>query len=118
MEYANKHPEKVENITNGIREGHLHFCPVVSSQQEAARLEEKLRRLYAEKRYKDHFKTFLDPAITSKSRNINSKDIQGALDALSDNWARSPVSDIGTSGKADATRVSNKFFLQCFDAYT
>lgn len=83
----------------------LNFCLVASSQQKATSIEKKLQKLYAEKQYKDHYKKFLDPAITSKSRNI-SQDIEGLLDALTDNWVRAPVLNIGTSGKADATRVS------------
>jgi hypothetical protein len=106
MEYAKKHPEKVKNIMNGIMEGRLNFCPVASSEEEAASIEKKLRQLFAENRNKNHFKIYLDPAITSKSRGINSQDIQPSLDALTDNWARAPVSDVGTSGRADATRVS------------
>lgn len=62
----------------------LNFCLVASSQQKATSIEKKLQKLYAEKQYKDHYKKFLDPAITSKSRNI-SQDIEGLLDALTDN---------------------------------
>jgi hypothetical protein len=64
MEYAKKYPKKVKNITDGILEGRLNFCPVVSSQEEAASMENKLRRLFAEKCCKGHFRTFLDPAIS------------------------------------------------------
>jgi len=112
MQYAKTHPEKVKNITDGIMEGRLNFCPVVSSEMEAASVEKKLRLLFAEKRFKDHYKTFLDRAITSESREINSQDIQAALEALTDNWARGPVSDVGTSGRADATRVSISIFCE------
>jgi len=110
MAYAKKYPNKVRNITDGILEGRLAFCPVVSSQEEAARIENKLRRLFAEKRCKGHFTTFLDPAISSKSRNLNFDDMP-TLDALSDTWGRASISGIGRGGKADATRVSLSYSL-------
>ena len=85
---------------------HLDLCLIVSSPAEAAAMEKKLRQLFAEKRFKDHFKRFLPEGIPITSRSINDVDIQSQLDTLRDGWVRSSPSDLGLCAEADAIRVS------------
>jgi hypothetical protein len=89
-----------------LRHKHLDLCPIVSSSAEAAAMEKKLRQLFAEERFKDHFKKFLPPGIPITSRTMNDVDIQSHLNTLRDGWVRSSPSDLGLSAKADADRVS------------
>jgi len=103
VKYSKDHPDAVKNVIDGMRSVRLRFCPVVSSPAEATMMEKDLRKLFAEKRHKDHCATFLDPAISLKSRNMNYD--EGILEALTDTWARSPLADLGISAKADATRA-------------
>jgi hypothetical protein len=106
VEYDTDHPGVVANVMDGMRTGRLKLCPIVSSSAEATSMENKLRRLFAERRRRDHCKMYLHPSIPSRSKHINPNDIQIVLDALRDGWGRSSPSDIGVCGKADAMRVS------------
>jgi len=106
VKYDEENPGVVSNVMIGIRAGRLKFCPIASTNEETNLMEKKLRQLFVERRFEDHFAKFLPPSIPSTSRNINRKEIQAFTDALSDGWVRSSPDDIALCGKADATRVS------------
>lgn len=106
VKYDNEHPAVVTNILHGLRKGRLALCPIVYSPAEEACMQNKLRHLFAQRRYRDHFATFLHSSVPSTSRNINCLDIQTQLDAFRDGWVRSSPSDLALCGRADAMRVS------------
>jgi hypothetical protein len=110
VKYDEENPGVVTSVMNGIRAGRLKLCPILSTNTEANRMEKKLRQLFAERRFEDHFAKFLHPSIPSTSRNINCDEIQTLTDALRDGWVRSSPSEIGLCGKADAMRVSMSTF--------
>ena len=104
VKYDKEYPGVAKNILEGMKSGRLKFSPVASPGAER-RMQQNLRRLFAEKRHKHHCETFLNKSISNSSRRINGDGMQILLDGLRDGWSRSFSSKIGVSGKADATRV-------------
>jgi hypothetical protein len=112
VKYEEEHPGTVKNILDGIKCGRLKFCPAESSKATRLEMEKRLRTLFAERRHKIHCKKFLDESIPRSSRNINCHDVQTLLAGLTDVWSRSPPSEIGVSGKADAIRVCTSIHVK------
>jgi hypothetical protein len=53
VKYEEQHPGTIKNILNGIKCGHLKFCPTQSSSVKILEVEKRLQTLFVERRHKD-----------------------------------------------------------------